>query len=395
MLCRIGHMRGARGPSLAIVVAGLVAVVVGITREDAAGACRVRGACALRLPAPITISTGRAGYRVARDGRVRRVAAASSPYPRGASWFPGTGTWFEIRGHHLVVGGGRRMLWRSHEEIAADRLGVIAAGPRAVAFQHDHMLYLATYGGAERPVAPRELPVGWTAGGLYTYSYPRHRLLMRADTGAVLNTVGPRRPLEYELDPRTGSVYFIAHGVLMGAHGARTWRLGSLRDFGMSADTWMVGLGGLVELQGERRLVIVRPDGSLFASTPLPRDQGRPDAPSSQLQIAPRADAVAFTVAFGRTDNPETNRRARGAEIVYVLRAGEDAAIPLHVEQVAFGVCERGASLQWHGSWLLYSNSEGSLAAVDTAGVHRTIELSGFVRGRLGTGRGVAAAWSR
>jgi hypothetical protein len=257
------------------------------------------------------------------------------------------------------------------------------------------MLYLAPYGGAERPLAPREMPLGWTAGGLYTYSYARHGLLLRADTGAILRTIGPQRPREYEFDPRTGSLYFIAHGVLMGAHGARTWRLGSLRDFGMSANTWMVPLGGLVELQGERRLVLVTPDGSLFASTPLPRDQGQPDGPSSQLQIAPRAGAVAFTVAFGRADNPDTTRRARGTEIVYVLRAGADAVTPVHVARVAFAVCERGASLQWHGSWLLYANTEGTLAAIDTAGAHRVIELGGLVRGLLGTGRGVDASWSR
>jgi hypothetical protein len=395
VLRRICHMRGVRGLSLVILVAGLVALVLGITREDAAGACRGRGACALRLPAPITISTGSAGYRIARDGRVRRIAASSSAYPHGASWFPGTGTWFEIRSRHLVVGRGRRTLWRSHEEIAANRIGVIAAGPHAVAFQHDHMLYLAPYSGAERPLAPREMPLGWTAGGLYTYSYAHHGLLLRAETGAILRTIGPQRPREYEFDPRTGSLYFIAHGVLMGAHGARTWRLGSLRDFGMSANTWMVPLGGLVELQGERRLVLVTPDGSLFASTPLPRDQGQPDGPSSQLRIAPRAGAVAFTVAFGRADNPDTTRRARGTEIVYVLRAGADAATPVHVARVAFAVCERGASLQWHGSWLLYANTEGTLAAIDTAGAHRVIELGGLVRGLLGTGRGVDASWSR
>jgi hypothetical protein len=35
---------------------------------------------------------------------------------------------------------------------------------------------------AQRPVATRELPLGWTTGGLYTYSYPtpdRQRLIVR------------------------------------------------------------------------------------------------------------------------------------------------------------------------------------------------------------------------
>lgn len=368
-----------------------------MTHEDAAGACGARGVCVLRQPAPITISAGRVSYRIARDGRAGRVVAASSSYPRGASWFPATGTWFEIRSRHLVVGGrGRGTLWRSREQIAANGLGVIAAGPDAVAFQHDHLLYLASYGGgAELPVAQRELPLGWTAGGLYTYSYPRDRLLLRAATGAILNTIGPPRPQEYELDPQTGSLYFIAHGVLIGAHGARTWRLGSLAGFGMSANTWMVPLGGLVELQGDRRLVVARPDGSLFASTLLPRDGSQGEGPSGELQIAPGGDAVAFTVAFGRAADPHATRRAHGTEIVYLLRAGAHAATPVYVEHLAFTACERGAGVQWHGSWLLYSNTEGDLAAIDTAGSHRTIDLSSLARRLLGTRHGVDATWSQ
>lgn len=395
MLRRICRMRGARGPFAAILLAGVVAVVAGLTREATAGACPRPGACALRLPAPIAITVGGVDYLIARDGGVRRIAAAVSPYPPGASWFPGTGTWFEIRRGHLVVGRGRRTLWRSRATIASNSLGVISAGPRAVAFQHSHMLYLAHYGGAERAVAPRELPLGWSSRGLYTYSYPRHRLLLRADTGTLLDTVGLPRPQQYQLDPRTKTVYLIAHGVLMGARGARTWRLGALRGFGMSSNSWMVPLGGLVELQGERRLVLVRPDGSRFASTPLPRDAGQPDGLSSQLEVAPGADAVAFSIAFGRSDNPDTTRRARGTEVVYLLRAGAHTATPVHAEHVTFAVCEREASVQWHGRWLLYSNSEGNLAAIDTAGAHRTIELSRVVRGLLGTERGVGASWSR
>jgi hypothetical protein len=39
----------------------------------------------------------------------------------------------------------------------------------------------------------------------------------------------------------------------------------------------------------------------------------------------------------------------------------------VHTERVDFKVCERGASLHWHGEWLLYSNSEGNVAAIDIA----------------------------
>jgi hypothetical protein len=171
--------------------------------------------------------TGRVAYRVARDGRVSRISAARSPYPLHATWFPGTGTWYRIEHGHLVVARGRQSLWRSREEIAADQIGLVAAGPHAVAFQHDHSLYIAPLAGTERPVATREVPLGWTTGGLYTYSYARRELLLRGDTGAILQTIA-RRPLEYQFDLATRSLYFLSHRVLMGARGAHLWRLAPL-----------------------------------------------------------------------------------------------------------------------------------------------------------------------
>ncbi|MGH2859089.1 MAG: hypothetical protein ACRDMJ_16565 [Solirubrobacteraceae bacterium] len=326
-------MRARSAFSLGALVAGVVFAVLGLLTSDAAGTCAAPQRCAaLLLPAPLTISAqrirgGRAdvtvSYRVARDGRVRRVADAHSAYPRAAAFFPGTGTWYEIRDLHLVVGRGARV-----------------------------------------------------------------------DAGRVVRVIGARRPSAYDLDLATGSLYFVSRGVLFGAHGARSWRLGSLRGFGMSADTWMVPLGGLVQLMDNDRLAVVRPDGSLFASTRLPRDHGQPDTPSSQLQIAPDRSAVAFTVAFGRSQNPYATRRVRGSEVVYLLRPGAHAAVPLFVAAVRFAVCERGAWLQWHASWLLYGNTEGNLAAIDTTGAHRPIDLDTILRGRLGeTPEGFDARW--
>lgn len=404
-------MRTVRVMRLAIGIVFTTALSLGLFGQDAAGTCTAPTGCKRPgLPAAITLSAdlppqdsasptrGRVPrvvtYRIARDGRLSRAANPQSPYPEGAAWFPGTNTWFMIRDRHLLVGRGRRTLWRSHSQIAARQLGVIAAGPHAVAFQEHHRLYIAPYDGAAQPVAARELPLGWTSGGLYTYSYPRRELLLRDQTGAIVARLA-RKSLEYEFDLKSHSLYYITDGVIFGAHGTRTWRLGSLQRLGMSRDTGLVPLGGLVELQGERRLVLLRPDGSLFASTPLLHDRGLPDGPSSQLQIAPRGDAVAYTVAFGQSPDPNATRRVRGTETVYVLRAGADAATPLHVEQVAFAVCERSAALQWHGSWLLYSNTEGSLAAIDTAPLHSVIDLTGIAHRLIDAGGLIDAHWSR
>ena len=307
-----------------MLVVGIAALVLQFMDEDAAGTCNGRVSCvAARLPVPITITTGRATYRIARDGRTARIRSAPGLLPRDAAWFPGTDTWYIVRNRHLVVGRGPRRLWRSQAAIVANQLGVIAAGPHAVAFQHDHLLFLAAYGGAERSVARRELPLGWGTDGLYTYSYPRRELLLRGDSGGILQTIA-RRPVEYEYDFGTGSLYFIAHGVLMAARRARIWRLGSLSSLRFSNNTWLQPMGRVVELLDDRRLVVVRPDGSVFASSPLPRDGLQADGPSSSLAIAPHADTIAFTVAFGRTDDPNAFGHAHGTEIVYLLRAGHE-----------------------------------------------------------------------
>jgi hypothetical protein len=389
-------MRGARASLVVILVVGIAALLTAAKGEDAAGVCAASARClAARLPAPVTVTTGEVSYRIGRARGVSRIANAHGPYPRNAAWFPATDTWYLVRDRHVVVGRGSMALWRSREQIAADQLGVIAAGPHAVAFQHANMLYLAGYGDTtERPVAQRELPLGWTTGGLFTYFYPRRELLLRSDTGGILATFA-RRPLEYEYDLHSGNLYFISHGLLLVARGVRAWRLSSLSSLGVSTNTWLQPLGRLIALLGDRRLVVVRHDGSEFASTPLARDGRQADGPSSPLAIAPDASAVAFTVAFGRTDNPNATRRAHGNEIVYLLRADARAAIAIHVEQVAFAPCEREAGLQWRGSWLLYSNTEGNLAAIDTTGAHRAIELGGLARGLLGAGHVIDATWSR
>jgi hypothetical protein len=359
-------------------------LMLAFTGEDAAGSCPGSVRCgARRLPAPITITAGRRAYRIARDGRVSRTSPNRGIYPRDAAWFPGTGTWYRIEHRHLAVGRGHELLWRSHEQIAANQLGLVAAGPNAVAFQHDHRLYIAPLGGAERAVASRELPLGWTTGGLYTYSYPRRALLLRDNAGTVVKTIG-RRPQEYQFDLATGGLYFFSHGVLIGARGEHVRRLASLHSLGMSPNAWLQPFGRLIELMDDRRLDVVRPDGSLFASTPV----GHLDRISSLIAIAPDASAVAFTALTGSTRHPD-------AENVYLLRAGAHAAPVVHDQPGSFGGCSQWASVKWHGSWLLYSDNDGKLAAVDTAGAHRTIDLNGLARRLLKSREQFDAQWTR
>ena len=380
----------------------VVALAPGSVGDTGRAGCSGRPPCLrLRLPAPITVDGGHVGggvsFRIGRDGRVRRIAnpQGQSPFPHDAVWFPGTSTWFWIRHRHLIVGRRRQPLWRSRGEIASRwQLGLVAVGPQTVAFQHDHKLYLAPLTGVERPVARAELPLGWTRGGLYTYRYDGRELLLRSDTGALLKTIA-RRPLGSDYLVVNGSLYFITDGVLVRARGARIQRLASLAGIGMSAGPGLQSLGRLLELRDDNRLVVLRPDGSVFARTPLPRSQGQSESISSALVAAPDGKAVAFAAAVGEANDPNAPGRSHGTETMFLLRAGAHTAVPVHTERVEFKVCERGASLQWHGKWFLYSNSEGNVAAIDTTSVHHAVELSRFVHSLAGTRDGFTAYWGR
>ena len=163
---RTHDVRTARALAVAIVV-GLGTLMLGSSTGDATGTCAKPLSCARQLlPAPITITTSRVGFRLARDGTIGRVTATTDPLPRGVTWFPATGTWYRIEHRHLDVGLGRRQLWRSHGQFTSRfTLGVIIASSHGVAFQHDHKLYLAPLDGVERPVARRELRSGGRPAG--------------------------------------------------------------------------------------------------------------------------------------------------------------------------------------------------------------------------------------
>jgi hypothetical protein len=245
---------------------------------------------------------------------------------------------------------------------SARHIGVVVAGRRMFAFQYGHRLYMGPFHGKVRAVARREMPLGWTGRRLYTNSYPRRALLLRGPTGRLLEVLSP---LPFRTDPvvADGSVYLILDGELMRARGAPAKKVVSLAAVGMSADSWLQAVGTLLELQDNRRLTVLRPDGSVFASTALPRRHGEPGTMSSSLVLDPHRHAVAFTVAYGESTDP----RAHGRETLYLLRVGARTAAAVHTENVRFRVCERGAVVHWRGSWLLYENSEGNRALVHTA----------------------------
>ncbi len=339
------------------------------------------------LPAPIVITAGPVSFEIARDERITHLRTPASVIPTDAGWQPLTNTWYLVRrGGQLVVGRTHQTAWRSPSGFTSEsRLGVIALGPRAVAFQHDHKLWLAPLDGSPRPVATRESPVGWTAGGggLYTYGYPERALLLRSDSGKLVKMIA-REPFGSVYFVNDGTLYFVSHGVLMSATGARTRRLASWASLGMSPNTWLQPVGRLLALEDDSRLLVLRPNGSVFASTPL--REWNYGGISSRVVSAPDGRAVAFAATNGD--------QSHATETLYVLRPGRHRATDLYHEAVTPGVCNQGAHVQWDGVWLLYSNVEHDIAAVDTAGAHRTVDLTRLVDRLPGTGNGFTAYWS-
>jgi hypothetical protein len=180
--------------------------------------------------------------------------------------------------------------------------------------------------------------------------------------------------------------------VLMRAHGAQVRRLASLPRLGLTAGPDLQPIGRLIELEDDHRLMVLRPDGSVFAWMSL--RNWRAETFSSSLVTAPDGSAVAFVAASGETGDPDTGQRSYGIETVYLLRAGTHTAIPVHRELVEFALCSSGAGLDWRGRWLLYSEPEGNLSLIDTSGARPTIELSRLGRSLVGGQGSFSAYWS-
>src|SRR5207302_41252 len=97
--------------------------------------------------------------------------------------------------------------------------------------------------------------------------------------------------------------YFIARGALVRTAGGSQHPIASLSQLGLSAGRalQLQPLGRLIALQDGHRLVVLRGDGTVFASTSLPHGQTRRDGISSQASAAPDARAFAFAATHGNT----------------------------------------------------------------------------------------------
>jgi hypothetical protein len=385
-----------------LLAAGAVSVAVVLVCADLGGA-GVEASCGRTvapapsgLPAPVVLTTSCGRFGVGADGLVRFLGGRWLPVPPGSSWFMDL-TWYRVEGGRLLVGSGERLLWRSRGRFTpAYGVGAIALSQDVLAFSffagQTATLYLARLGGAERPVARGETPLGWTrTGALVTLSTRGGAIRVRSAGGRLERTLA-RSVFNEVFDRASGALFYVAQGTLERFDGSRVRSLASLERLGLARRPELTPLSGLIVLRDSQRLVVLGADGSFVSSALLPRPRTRVDGALGAL-AADSAGDVAFTATRGNTARGST-----GSEMVYLLPAGGRAARVIYRERVHFAVCERQSGLAWHGRWLLYSASEGYAAAVDTARPSRFVDLSSLVRGLPGMigggGEVFEASWS-
>lgn len=333
------------------------------------------------LPAPIVATTSCGRFELGTGDRVHFLEPKSLPVPPGVNWYQDL-SWYRIVRGHVVVGRGLLTEWRSHRTYPLSRgsgVGAVTVWSNRVAFSFAAppanwkrpTLYIAQRGSAERAVAVGETPIGWTANGaLVTWSHPGS--LRVRDGGGRLIRVLAIDVYTFVFDPSSRALLFLAHGRLEQFDGRRLRTLLRLKAVGLSTPLTIQPDGRFVALRGQRRLVVVRRDGGVISSTALPHLQLRADRVSSAAAADARGD-VAFTATRGNSAYG-----SQGTETVYLLPRGAHAAHPLYRQRIAFAVCERQATVGWHGAWLLYTASEGYAVAVNAA-TRRAVDLSSTI----------------
>ena len=348
------------------------------------------------LPAPVDLAGACGRVRVLPSGRILRLPPPATARPP-ALVVPENGTVADSRRGHLVFLRAGQVVWRSRGRYrlyrTAHYLATAALGRDAVAFAFEQgPLYVAHFGEPERVVAEHEFPLGWTRTGLLLTSRPgagSPRLLVRDEAGGLRATIADRLRT-FAFDRASGTILYLTRdGVLRQSDGLHR------RTLARGLSRWALvsplpdGLIGIVDgkLTADR-ITILRPDGSLFARAAFPgAAAGRLYVGGdSGLRPAPGGGAVAFTVRKGNL---------RGADSVYVLRAGERRPVLVYRRQLRFAICERSVTLAWHGGWLLYAPSEGPVVAIDAVRRSRPIDLSALAALLAGGGgTTVTAAWT-
>jgi hypothetical protein len=319
-----------------------------------------------------------AAYTVSRTGHVD--VATRGVEGEGVTWMAVAGPGAAVRqsGTGIAFLEGGKTVWRSRSTFRAQ--GVFAEiGPDAVAFSYDSFLnrreelslYVAPFGGKATRVAADEQPLGWTAAGnLLTWRY-EHGVFLRDARGRLLRRVsGPLREIRFGQGTRT-LLAISRDGVLERYRSGRWSQLADLNRLGLDRHSSFERLaGGLIGIVDQRRVVVLRPNGTVFASA---RFASGDVAGESGLVANADETAVAFVVSHGSPAAVE------GRETVELLRAGARRATSIFGGSVPGRLCVRWTTLAWHGRWLLDSVTSGKTLVLDTTEGSRPLDLTQLV----------------
>jgi hypothetical protein len=323
------------------------------------------------VPAPIVLWTSCGSFRLAPDGQV-------SLLPRHwlAKHGGGTGRRYgaqlnirRTRPGRILLLLHRRVVWRSADLYPSDG-GNVAFGPHSFAFaSYNRGVYLSDLDGPERLVA--------RGRGLYPYSFTSRGDLIVAGirsirlvspNGITLRRFTYRPRNRYGFDEQTDTLYYVTPGGRLAA--AQETQIALERSVRHIDGMLALAQPNLLVFSGSRSITVTRRDGALIAeahwsSRHLNLDGG--------VAASPNGKAFAFRLSDARP-----GARSSTAT-VYLLSAGATRAQPLYRHRLGPSGCAVGAGFSWHGSSLLYSSSDGTLAVLNSHS-HATTRLTALAR---------------
>jgi hypothetical protein len=296
----------------------------------------------------------------------RRGVRYTGPYRMGRK-FDG----LIARRGRLVLYDRDRVLWRSQGRGHGVPSWVAHDGGSFAFMDFRGPLYIAELDGPERAVGRLgEYPLGWTRADLLLTSQG-HVLRARTRSGRLIG-IFETRAGNRAFDPASHTLVYISRrGALIRTDGRRAQTLVA-RVHRPWAEIRPLEEGRLALI--DRRLLVLRPDGSVLAS-----DRRRYNVPalSSHGTIA--------MIATGPLEG------SRSTESVRMLRSGERWSTPLHTAKVGALGCGHWPTLAWRGDELLYSTSEGHVVVMKPSAEEK-VDLTAVVK-RL-PGEFLDARWS-
>ena len=313
-------------------------------------------------------------FALRRDGSVELV----HPRPWAPAWAPGAlaraddRTYIAHPRHHLVLLRDAEVLWRSRLPHGSDNVVVHGQAIAFTAYRRPTPdLWVARFGTPERLVGPGEDLQGWArAGGFFTEH--AHELRLRAADGRLVRRIARVKWSTY--DRATQSVFAISNSnLLIRTEGRQTTTLADLRSLGLAQHPWLEVLPrGLIHIGSGNRMLLVRHNGTRFASASLarPRGDNLGETIVSALLPLPADRGVVFVVNSRRTEKGSSMDR------VLLLERGHSKTRLLYERRAIPLQCAYWANLSLHGNSVLYWPSGGrALVALNALGQRAPIDL--------------------